>query len=110
MIYIYNFTNNYNQIINSIPTNKLPENLTVGRDVPDPEIYPNIAIDDSLNETEDKLKKGHILWLRGISRLQTQVKFLIILCMSKNQFLIIIKFNSFKYYMCFMSKCQIIIL
>lgn len=59
------------QIVTSIPADKLPKYFTVGADIPDPNIYPNITLDDS--DTEDKLKKGQILWLRGIQRLQTQV-------------------------------------
>lgn len=57
------------KIVTSIPTHKLPKNLTVGSDVPDIATYP--AIDGSAADSE--LRKGQVLWLRGIARLQTQV-------------------------------------
>ena len=53
----------------SIPTNKLPIKFSVGTDVPDPSIYPKI----DGTEADNQLKNGHILWLRGIARLHTQV-------------------------------------
>ena len=53
----------------SIPTNKLPKNLAVGSDVPDIHTYPEIGG----NAADSELRKGQVLWLRGIARLQTQV-------------------------------------
>ena len=43
--------------------------FSVGTDVPDPNIYPKI----DGTEADNQLKNGHILWLRGIARLHTQV-------------------------------------
>ena len=53
----------------SIPTNKLPKNLAVGSDVPDLNTYPEIGG----TAADSELRKGQVLWLRGIARLQTQV-------------------------------------
>jgi hypothetical protein len=46
--------------------------MTVGSDVPDDAIYP--AIDGS---QDNEIRKGQVLWLRGIARLQTQVNYLL---------------------------------
>ena len=51
----------------SIPTRSLPKKLEVGNEVPE-DISP---IDGSQDNSE--LRKGQVLWLRGIARLQTQV-------------------------------------
>jgi len=53
--------------VTSIPTHKLPKNLTVGSDIPDQSMYP---VDGS---EDNEIRKGQVLWLRGIARLQTQV-------------------------------------
>jgi hypothetical protein len=68
----YILKKNFNliKIVTSIPTHKLPKNLTVGSDVPDIATYP--AIDGSAADSE--LRKGQVLWLRGIARLQTQLR------------------------------------
>lgn len=43
--------------------------MTVGSDVPDT-LYPTI---DGTQDNE--IRKGQVLWLRGIARLQTQVNY-----------------------------------
>jgi len=48
----------------------LPKNLAVGSDVPDMAMY-QTQLDGSAADSE--LRKGQVLWLRGIARLQTQV-------------------------------------
>ena len=53
----------------TIPTHKLPKKLEVGNEVPDLATFP--AIDGTQDNSE--LRKGQVLWLRGIARLQTQV-------------------------------------
>lgn len=58
----------WGQIVTSIPTHKLPKNMTVGRDVPDA-MYPTID-----GSQDNEIRKGQVLWLRGIARLQTQVQ------------------------------------
>jgi len=60
----------WGQIVTSIPTHKLPKNLAVGSDVPDIDTFP--GIDGSAADSE--LRKGQVLWLRGIARLQTQLR------------------------------------
>jgi len=61
----------WGQIVTSIPTHKLPKNLAVGSDVPDMAMY-QTQLDGSAADSE--LRKGQVLWLRGIARLQTQVQ------------------------------------
>lgn len=58
------------KIVTTIPTHKLPKNMTVGSDVPDA-IYPTID-----GSQDNEIRKGQVLWLRGIARLQTQVNHL----------------------------------
>lgn len=58
----------WGQIVTTIPTHKLPKNMTVGSDVPDA-IYPTID-----GSQDNEIRKGQVLWLRGIARLQTQVQ------------------------------------
>ena len=48
----------------------MPKNLAVGSDVPDMAMY-QTQLDGSAADSE--LRKGQVLWLRGIARLQTQV-------------------------------------
>ena len=47
----------------------------IGNDVPDSNISNMITGDNNEN---NELRKGQVLWLRGIARLQTQVHFFII--------------------------------
>lgn len=58
----------WGQIITSIPTRTLPKKLEVGNEVPDLDTF---QMDGSQENGE--LRKGQVLWLRGIARLQTQV-------------------------------------
>lgn len=58
----------WGQLVTSIPTHKLPKNMTVGSDVPDT-LYPTID-----GSQDNEIRKGQVLWLRGIARLQTQVQ------------------------------------
>jgi len=58
----------WGQIITSIPTRSLPKKLEVGNEVPDLDTF---QMDGSQENGE--LRKGQVLWLRGIARLQTQV-------------------------------------
>lgn len=58
----------WGQIVTTIPTHKLPKNMTVGAEVPD-QNYPTID-----GSQENEIRKGQVLWLRGIARLQTQVQ------------------------------------
>jgi len=58
----------WGQIVTTIPTKKLPKNFAVGSDVPDTN-YPTID-----GSQDNEIRKGQVLWLRGIARLQTQVQ------------------------------------
>jgi len=59
----------WGQIVTTIPTNRLPKNMTVGSDIPDQSMYPTID-----GSEDNEIKKGQVLWLRGIARLQTQLR------------------------------------
>ena len=61
----------WGQIITTIPTRTLPKKLEVGNEVPDLDTF---QMDGSQENGE--LRKGQVLWLRGIARLQTQVSIL----------------------------------
>lgn len=54
----------------SIPTKKMPKTLTFGSG--DVESTDNILNGDNDDETHEK-RSGQILWIRGLTRLQTQV-------------------------------------
>jgi hypothetical protein len=59
------------QVVTSIPTSSLPENLTIGGGEVD--TRPSI-LNGELEEGESADRRsGQILWLRGLTRLQTQV-------------------------------------
>lgn len=60
------------KLITTIPTHKLPKKLEVGNEVPDMNQFS--AMDGTQDNSE--LRKGQVLWLRGIARLQTQVSIL----------------------------------
>jgi len=64
----YNCELFYIKIVTTIPTNRLPKNMTVGSDIPDQSMYPTID-----GSEDNEIRKGQVLWLRGIARLQTQV-------------------------------------
>jgi hypothetical protein len=62
----------WGQLVTTIPTHSLPKKLEVGNEVPDIAGLSNvIGVDGSADTSE--LRKGQVLWLRGIARLQTQV-------------------------------------
>ncbi|XP_041984216.1 plasma membrane calcium-transporting ATPase 2 isoform X4 [Aricia agestis] len=61
----------WGQLVTSIPTRKIPKKLSWGRGQPDPEtIQPGPDYDSDLDK---KPRAGQILWIRGLTRLQTQV-------------------------------------
>ena len=63
----------WGQLVTTIPTHSLPKKLEVGHEVPDIANFSNVMGGDSGADTSE-LRKGQVLWLRGIARLQTQVK------------------------------------
>ncbi|XP_045518775.1 plasma membrane calcium-transporting ATPase 2 isoform X7 [Pieris brassicae] len=62
----------WGQLVTSIPTRKIPKKLSWGRGQPDPEsIQPGPDYDSDLDK---KPRAGQILWIRGLTRLQTQIR------------------------------------
>ncbi|XP_045780109.1 plasma membrane calcium-transporting ATPase 3 isoform X10 [Maniola jurtina] len=62
----------WGQLITSIPTRKIPKKLSWGRGQPDPEsMQPGPDYDSDLDK---KPRAGQILWIRGLTRLQTQLR------------------------------------
>ncbi|XP_053619032.1 plasma membrane calcium-transporting ATPase 2 isoform X1 [Plodia interpunctella] len=61
----------WGQLVTTVPTRKIPKNLTWGRGQADHEtIQPGPDYD---NDLDKKPRAGQILWIRGLTRLQTQV-------------------------------------
>ncbi|XP_047519165.1 plasma membrane calcium-transporting ATPase 2 isoform X12 [Pieris napi] len=62
----------WGQLVTSIPTRKIPKKLSWGRGQPDPEsLQPGPDYDSDLDK---KPRAGQILWIRGLTRLQTQIR------------------------------------
>ncbi|XP_073958847.1 plasma membrane calcium-transporting ATPase 3 isoform X4 [Choristoneura fumiferana] len=62
----------WGQLVTSVPTRKIPKKLSWGRGQPDPEtIQPGPDYDSDLDK---KPRAGQILWIRGLTRLQTQLR------------------------------------
>nr|XP_034836749.1 plasma membrane calcium-transporting ATPase 3 isoform X4 [Maniola hyperantus] len=62
----------WGQLVTSIPTRKIPKKLSWGRGQPDPEsMQPGPDYDSDLDK---KPRAGQILWIRGLTRLQTQLR------------------------------------
>ncbi|KAL0810020.1 hypothetical protein ABMA28_010849 [Loxostege sticticalis] len=62
----------WGQLVTTVPTRKIPKTLTWGRGQPDPEtIQPGPDYDSDLDK---KPRAGQILWIRGLTRLQTQLR------------------------------------
>nr|XP_032524981.1 plasma membrane calcium-transporting ATPase 3 isoform X10 [Danaus plexippus plexippus]XP_032524982.1 plasma membrane calcium-transporting ATPase 3 isoform X10 [Danaus plexippus plexippus] len=58
------------QLVTTIPTRKIPKKLSWGRGQPDAETLPTGPDYDS--DLDKKPRAGQILWIRGLTRLQTQ--------------------------------------
>jgi hypothetical protein len=62
----------WGQIVTTVPTSNLPRNFTIGSGEVE-------SADDPFNNDEDmethEKRSGQILWIRGLTRLQTQVGF-----------------------------------
>jgi hypothetical protein len=60
----------WGQIVTTIPTSNLPKNFTIGSGEVE-------SADDPFNQDDDmethEKRSGQILWIRGLTRLQTQV-------------------------------------
>ncbi|XP_045539658.1 plasma membrane calcium-transporting ATPase 2 isoform X4 [Papilio machaon] len=62
----------WGQLVTTVPTRKIPKKLSWGRGQPDPEtIQPGPDYDSDLDK---KPRAGQILWIRGLTRLQTQIR------------------------------------
>ncbi|XP_052745277.1 plasma membrane calcium-transporting ATPase 3 isoform X5 [Bicyclus anynana] len=62
----------WGQLVTTIPTRKIPKKLSWGRGQPDPEsMQPGPDYDPDLDK---KPRAGQILWIRGLTRLQTQIR------------------------------------
>lgn len=62
----------WGQIITSIPTRKIPKKLAWGRGPP--EDYPQLHTEGKFDSETGRKRRAHILWLRGLTRLQTQIR------------------------------------
>ncbi|CAG9109422.1 unnamed protein product [Plutella xylostella] len=61
----------WGQLVTTVPTRKIPKKLSWGRGQPDPETIQSGPEYD--NDLDKKPRAGQILWIRGLTRLQTQV-------------------------------------
>ncbi|XP_048000493.1 plasma membrane calcium-transporting ATPase 2 isoform X3 [Leguminivora glycinivorella] len=62
----------WGQLVTSVPTRKIPKKLSWGRGQPDQStIQPGPDYDSDLDK---KPRAGQILWIRGLTRLQTQIR------------------------------------
>lgn len=64
----------WGQIVTCLPTKRIPKKLSWGRGLP--EEYPEIHKIGSgkFDPESGKKKRAHILWIRGLTRLQTQIR------------------------------------
>lgn len=64
----------WGQVVTSIPTKKLPKCLTWGSGSPDDAAHESLTDDNMGSESRDSKRTGQILWIRGLTRLQTQLR------------------------------------
>lgn len=66
----------WGQVVTSIPTKKLPKNVfSWGSGEPQTDPIADFAIEDKLDsDGKDGKRTGQILWIRGLTRLQTQLR------------------------------------
>lgn len=62
----------WGQIITSVPTRRIPKKLAWGRGPP--EDYPGLGHEGKFDSDSGHKRRAHILWLRGLTRLQTQIR------------------------------------
>lgn len=66
----------WGQIITSVPTRRLPKRLSWGSGTPE-DIAANVSLVDEVSsgpEIKETKRTGQILWIRGLTRLQTQIR------------------------------------
>ena len=65
------------QVVTSVPTAKLPLGFSIGRKTTTKELQgENARFEDEADAYDDVGRRGQILWIRGLTRLQHQVHFL----------------------------------
>ncbi|XP_015433532.1 PREDICTED: LOW QUALITY PROTEIN: plasma membrane calcium-transporting ATPase 2 [Dufourea novaeangliae] len=64
----------WGQVVTTIPTRKIPKILSWGRGQPDDIGAINLGDEKFDPDSDKKPRKGQILWLRGLTRLQTQLR------------------------------------
>ncbi|XP_076545498.1 plasma membrane calcium-transporting ATPase 3 isoform X6 [Osmia lignaria lignaria] len=64
----------WGQIITTIPTRKIPKILSWGRGQPDDIGVINLGDEKFDPDSDKKPRTGQILWIRGLTRLQTQIR------------------------------------
>ncbi|PBC26782.1 Plasma membrane calcium-transporting ATPase [Apis cerana cerana] len=65
----------WGQVITTIPTRKIPKILSWGRGQPDDISAINLGDEKFDPDSDKKPRAGQILWIRGLTRLQTQLVF-----------------------------------
>uniref|UniRef100_A0A646QFN5 Calcium-transporting ATPase n=1 Tax=Hemiscolopendra marginata TaxID=943146 RepID=A0A646QFN5_9MYRI len=65
----------WGQVVTSIPTRRLPKRLSWGSGTPE-DLAANVSLGDDATGADAKETKrtGQILWIRGLTRLQTQIR------------------------------------
>jgi len=66
----------WNQVVATIPTKKIPKKFTWGSGAPEQMLGENGSLNDNGSTSslsQDVKRTGQILWIRGLTRLQTQV-------------------------------------
>uniref|UniRef100_H2XYU9 Plasma membrane calcium transporting P-type ATPase C-terminal domain-containing protein n=1 Tax=Ciona intestinalis TaxID=7719 RepID=H2XYU9_CIOIN len=65
----------WGQIVSSIPNKRLPKFLTIGKSKPEEdETLRREAADTVPDLTDQNLRRGQILWFRGLNRIQQQIR------------------------------------
>lgn len=62
----------WGQLVTSLPTRRIPKKLAWGRGPP--EDYPELHTEGKFDSETGRKRRAHILWLRGLTRLQTQIR------------------------------------
>ena len=64
------------QVVTSVPTAKLPKSCTIGTKKPRPMDADENTTSSEEDELDEMGRRGQILWIRGLTRLQHQVRIL----------------------------------
>lgn len=65
------------QLISAIPTHRLKFLKEAGHGIPKEEIQEEVLTEgaDEIDHAEMEMRRGQILWFRGLNRIQTQVSY-----------------------------------